>query len=90
MKNALVPIKGSLAALRALAFALRAMRSPLDAQVARPQRPGATAAALARQAGFAGHDRRRVAQRWPKTPGAGRELGTVGPCRLRVPVTLVK
>ena len=33
MKNALVPIDGSPAALRALAFALRAMRSPLDAQV---------------------------------------------------------
>ena len=33
MKNALVPIDGSPAALRALAFALRAMRNPLDAQV---------------------------------------------------------
>ena len=33
MKNALVPIDGSPAALRALSFALRAMRNPLDAQV---------------------------------------------------------
>jgi len=33
MKNALVPIDGSPAALRALAFALGAMHSPLDARV---------------------------------------------------------
>ena len=33
MKNVLVPIDGSLGALRALAFALRAMHSPLDARV---------------------------------------------------------
>ena len=33
MRNALVPIDGSPAALRALAFALRAMPSPLDARV---------------------------------------------------------
>ena len=33
MKNALVPIDGSPAALRALAFALREMPSPLDARV---------------------------------------------------------
>jgi nucleotide-binding universal stress UspA family protein len=33
MRNALVPIDGSPAALRALAFAFRAMPSPLDARV---------------------------------------------------------
>ena len=33
MNNALIPIDGSPAALRALAFAMRAMRSPLDARV---------------------------------------------------------
>lgn len=33
MKSALVPIDGSPAALRALAFALRAMNGPLDARV---------------------------------------------------------